>query len=88
MNCKLLYVAIILAAFSSCNNNKDQEKQKFVETGYMDSAVKPGDNFYLYVNGKWIDSATIPSTETGIGAFFDIYVIIFIHHFHPAKTSL
>ena len=38
----------------------------------MDSAVKPGDNFFVFVNGKWIDTAKIPATETGIGAFFDI----------------
>ena len=47
--------------------------RKFIETGYMDSSVKPGDNFYLFVNGKWLKTATIPPTESGIGSFLDVY---------------
>ncbi len=27
----------------------------------------------MHVNGKWIDTAKIPSTESGIGAFLDVY---------------
>lgn len=47
--------------------------RKFIETGYMDSAIKPGDNFFMYVNGGWIDTAHIPSTESNVGAFLDVY---------------
>ncbi len=75
MNTKMLYVIIILIAFASCTNKKEEATRKFIETGYMDSSVKPGDNFFLYVNGKWLDTAKIPSTESGVGAFLDIYNI-------------
>src|SRR4051812_24553027 len=47
--------------------------QKFIETAYMDSSVKPGDNFFLFVNGRWLKTAVVPPTETGIGAFLDLY---------------
>jgi putative endopeptidase len=31
--------------------------------------VRPGDNFYRYVNGKWYDSISIPATQAGVGAY-------------------
>ncbi len=46
--------------------------QKFLDQANMDSAVKPGDNFFLFANGNWIKSATIPATESGVGAFLDL----------------
>jgi putative endopeptidase len=39
----------------------------------MDSSVKPGDNFYLYVNGNWIKNTKIPPTQSGVGGFTDLY---------------
>ncbi|HEY1808904.1 MAG TPA: M13 family metallopeptidase [Acidobacteriaceae bacterium] len=35
----------------------------------MDSAVKPGDNFYLYANGGWIARTQIPPDRAGLGVF-------------------
>ncbi|MGH8231231.1 MAG: M13 family peptidase, partial [Steroidobacteraceae bacterium] len=37
-----------------------------VETQYFDSSVRPQDNFYLYVNGKWLETTDIPA---GMGAY-------------------
>jgi putative endopeptidase len=35
----------------------------------MDRSVKPGDDFFQYVNGKWAASTTIPADRTSYGAF-------------------
>ncbi len=35
----------------------------------IDSSIKPGDNFFMYVNKTWYDSVEIPSTQTGVGAY-------------------
>ena len=70
---KFFYAAAFLVMLSSCSNNKEEGTQKFVETGYMDSAMKPGDNFFEFVNGKWLDTIHIPETESGIGSFDDLY---------------
>ncbi|MDP5122157.1 MAG: M13 family metallopeptidase, partial [Spirosomaceae bacterium] len=35
----------------------------------MDSSVKPGDDFFMHVNGKWYNSVEIPSTQSGVGAY-------------------
>ncbi len=40
-----------------------------VQTRYMDAAVKPGDDFFRFVNGKWLDSTEIPADRTSFGSF-------------------
>ena len=74
MKTKLLYAfAFLVSASIVACTTEQQPTQKFIETGYMDSTVKPGDNFFKFVNGKWIDTAKIPETESGIGSFDDLY---------------
>lgn len=58
-----------VALFISCNSIGQQQ---FLETGYMDLSKSPADNFYQFVNGKWLDTAHIPPTESGIGSFLDL----------------
>ncbi|MBA1374590.1 M13 family metallopeptidase [Sphingomonas ursincola] len=40
-----------------------------VDTTLMNPAVKPGDDFYAYVNGKWLDTFEIPADRSRYGAF-------------------
>jgi len=40
-----------------------------VDLAGMDTSVKPGDDFFKYVNGKWAATTTIPADKTGYGAF-------------------
>tara|TARA_Y100000296_G_scaffold10524_2_gene12073 strand:- start:66472 stop:68670 length:2199 start_codon:yes stop_codon:yes gene_type:complete len=40
-----------------------------VDTTLMNPAVKPGDDFYAYVNGKWLDTFEIPADRARYGAF-------------------
>src|SRR5205823_6471972 len=35
----------------------------------MDRAVKPGDDFFKYVNGAWLAKTQIPADKTSYGAF-------------------
>src|ERR1700709_2463378 len=66
--------AIALFAFS-CNgpDRSASAAGKFIDTSAMDLSVKPGDNFYLYMNGKWIDKTKILPTQFGAGGFIDLY---------------
>lgn len=68
----LLALPLAFAAINGCKE-KSTTTEKFIETANMDSSVKPGDNFFLFVNGKWIKNTEIPSTESGIGSFLDLY---------------
>ncbi len=35
----------------------------------MDKSVKPGDNFFQYVNGTWLDNTEIPADKSNYGSF-------------------
>ena len=54
----------------ACNTqSKPPADQQFIDISAMDSSVKPGDNFYMYVNGKWIQNTSIPSTENAMSTW-------------------
>jgi putative endopeptidase len=40
-----------------------------IDLAGMDTSVKPGDDFFRYVNGTWLKTATIPPDRTSYGAF-------------------
>jgi putative endopeptidase len=40
-----------------------------IAVGNMDRAVKPGDNFYLYANGGWLNRTELPPDRVAIGVF-------------------
>jgi len=40
-----------------------------VDLSAMDTSVKPGDDFYRYVNGKWMDRTEIPADRSSWGGF-------------------
>ena len=43
-----------------------------VDLAAMDRSVKPGDDFFRYVNGAWLDKAVIPPDRTSTGSFLDL----------------
>ncbi len=57
---------LVLLSLTACKTSTDK---KFVDIQGIDSTLKPGDNFFLYVDGKWYDTAQIPATQAGVGAY-------------------
>ena len=47
--------------------------KKVPELFNIDSSIRPGDNFYLYVNNNWISKAVIPPSESQVGVLGDLY---------------
>ncbi|WOH39014.1 M13-type metalloendopeptidase [Thalassotalea fonticola] len=43
-----------------------------IDRANMDESVRPQDDFYLYVNGKWEETNEIPADKTSIGSFYDL----------------
>jgi predicted metalloendopeptidase len=41
-----------------------------VDLRYFDRSVRPQDDFYRYVNGKWLDSTAIPPDKGAYGSFY------------------
>src|SRR5262245_46129741 len=40
-----------------------------VDTGQMDTSIKPGDDFYKYVNGKWLSTFKMPADKASYYVF-------------------
>lgn len=40
-----------------------------IDTQHMDTSVKPGDDFFRYMNGKWLDETEIPADKASYGGF-------------------
>ena len=40
-----------------------------IDTAGMDTSVKPGDDFFAYVNGNWAKNTQIPADRSSFGAF-------------------
>lgn len=40
-----------------------------IDIQYMDTSVKPGDDFFRYVNGKWLAATQIPADKAEYGGF-------------------
>ena len=40
-----------------------------IDLEYMNTSVRPGDDFFAYVNGNWIDSTEIPADRSSYGGF-------------------
>ena len=45
-----------------------------VDLAAMDPAVKPGNDFFRYVNGEWLKSAQIPPDRSSTGSFLTLYI--------------
>lgn len=61
--------AILIAGCKPKASSTDETAKRtvFFDKSGMDTTVKPGDNFFLYANGKWIKDTQIPPSENSWG---------------------
>src|ERR1700761_6722752 len=65
---KLFYLGIALVLLCAWNN-PDDHKKSFVDVAGIDYSIKPGDNFFRFVNGRWYDTAKIANDQSGVGSY-------------------
>src|SRR6185312_14822638 len=75
---KSLSVLLVLAAGVTLAM-ADTPQPKFgawgVDLSSMDKSVKPGDDFFEYVNGAWLKTAEIPRDRTSTGSFQNLQIL-------------
>ncbi|MGL6048467.1 MAG: M13 family peptidase, partial [Aeromonas salmonicida] len=60
-----------LALLAGCSQAPDTaDKHSGLALANMDTRVKPGDDFFRYVNGHWLATAKIPDDRPADGAFY------------------
>ena len=71
----LILLFIIIMSINCENFSKKETKQKEtigINLDFMDTSVRPNDDFFRYVNGAWIDSTQIPDDKTRWGSFDEL----------------
>jgi putative endopeptidase len=69
----LVYVSLMLLLAVACQRASTPRAtipttKRVVVTG-IDASKKPGDDFFTYANGIWNDTAQIPESQAGVGAY-------------------
>ncbi|WP_204601993.1 M13 family metallopeptidase [Paremcibacter congregatus] len=75
------YVSMVaaVALLAACNDEASTDKtvaaplDSGVLTANMDTGVKPGDDFFEYVNGTWLKNYVIPEDKASYGTFYKLY---------------
>ncbi|HEX3385722.1 MAG TPA: M13 family metallopeptidase, partial [Mucilaginibacter sp.] len=62
-----IYLCLALVFLTAWNYQDDHKK--FVDVAGIDYSIKPGDNFFRFVNGRWYDTAKIASDQSGVGSY-------------------
>jgi putative endopeptidase len=68
----LLYASAFLMLLAACSQQEAIEnppQREFVSVAGIDPSIKPGDNFFMHVNGIWYDSAKIADDQSGVGSY-------------------
>lgn len=63
---RLLYCALIALVATACT---EKAERQFVDVKGLSPSIKPGDNFFMYVNGTWYDTAKIADDQSGVGSY-------------------
>lgn len=75
MKLLLHWLLFVLFSFSL----QAQEHYKAIDLSNFDTSVSPRDDFYRYVNGKWLDKTVIPASEGRWSSFNEVEVRNRIH---------
>ncbi|REG94462.1 M13 family metallopeptidase [Algoriphagus antarcticus] len=67
----VLFASLMLLVSCGQQNSSEnpEAKKQFVSVDGIDSSIKPGDNFFMHVNGLWYDSALIADDQSGVGSY-------------------
>jgi len=69
----LLLLCLVFISFSCNQINSASATGNLLDQTGMDSTVRPGDDFFHYVNGGWIERTEIPASESSWGAGAILY---------------
>jgi len=62
-------VGAVLALSAAAPADTSPTRSSGIDLKYLDTSVRPQDDFYRYVNGKWINSVQIPADRARWGSF-------------------
>jgi putative endopeptidase len=69
------YAVLILLMFSCAAKAANQTLFNSLESLQVDDSVTPCEDFYQYINGKWIEQAEIPATRSTLGGLDSMLIV-------------
>ena len=66
----IFVLSLTTLLFVGCDNTS--EKSPGINISLLDSTVRPQDNFYNYVNGKWMTNTKIPDDKIRWGSAYEV----------------
>lgn len=69
---KIIKTTLFVGLVTVLNTANAQQKTPGINVDLMDKTVKPGDDFFRYVNGTWFDKTEIPSDRVRWGSFDEL----------------
>lgn len=74
MNKIIGFMAIFSLALSCQDTDKPKEEEKIpgIDVTLMDTTVSPREDFFKYVNGKWLDQVDLPADRGRWGTFDEL----------------
>ncbi|MGE6352409.1 M13 family metallopeptidase [Flavobacterium sp. NPDC079362] len=61
-----------MASFTVVEAQNATPKEPGINVSYMNTKISPGQDFFQYVNGTWLDQTQIPSDRTTWGSFNEL----------------
>lgn len=71
-NAVLFVIPALIATSSVQAQDNTSKKEPGINVNFMDTKVKPTDDFFRYVNGTWLDNTQIPNDKTRWGSFDEL----------------
>lgn len=68
-SCTTVKTAETPASETTAAVKSEPVKEEGLNLSYMDTSVRPQDDFFSYVNGNWVKTAEIPSDKASWGSF-------------------
>ena len=74
---KLLISAVALATVAACSKGPATQTaaeeptalKSGIDISQLDDSIRPGDDFFAYVNGKWVAETRMPDDRSRYGSF-------------------
>lgn len=72
----IIFGLVLLMSLAGCNNElaKEETIHHGLNLAFMDTTVSPREDFYSYVNGRWMDSVEIPADRGRWGSFDELRI--------------
>lgn len=62
-------LALLAACTTGPDMKEEQVREHFIKIDEINPAIRPGDNFFMHVNGTWYDTVKIADDQVGVGSY-------------------